>query len=566
MAFRPTHLLTAFCCSLLQSNLAIADHRECEPEPLGAGQTPAPSQVVVSEIIVESNPIFEDDDQAIWLHHLANKLHVKTKPHVTLSRLSFETGDTITLEDLEESERLLRRQRYFRAAEVNFETDCNHQPNGKVSVKTWDHWTLYPRISFSRSGGENKYSYGLKDDNLLGLGIRGNFKYFSDEDRTGYGMKLEAPITHFKHTNASISAFDNDDGYQYGLGIGKPFYTLNTKQSQFADIDHGKFDKHINQNGDDLNVFETKKKFFETGYGWSRGKQSRWINRWAIGITADEKSFNTAQDSDETTIAVPDDRRFIYPWLQFQTIEDDFETIPDVHFIHRKEDHHLGWHHRVRLGLEADNTEEQDDVAGHLETMSSKGFLSDKHLLFASVSTNVDFGVADKDFYKASTGLEYFYNWKPNTKLFIKTELTVSENNYLDQPLTIGGDLDADDSQLDFISTAQPIVRGYPSQYQHGNKRWQMSVEARHYPGIELYRLIRVAWVGFLDAGRAWGDRGLLAENEQEDTISSIGIGLRLASLRSSGNNIIHIDLARTLTSGEEVKTWEIRAQARHKF
>ncbi|MCR8922531.1 hypothetical protein NO559_07085 [Dasania sp. GY-MA-18] len=566
MAVRPSPFNTCFCLLVLATTSAKADHMVCEPQAAGSGQTTPLEQVAVKHITINNRPIFEEDDKAIWLHYLANNLHIKTQPHIIENHLSFEKGDTISLDDVEESERLLRQLDYLRDANVRFEKDCNHQPNGNINVTTWDHWTLYPKINFSRSGGENKYSYGLKDDNLLGLGIQGNFRYFADKDRTGYGIKVDAPITYIKHSELSLAAFDNDDGYRYGIAWRKPFYTLNTTDSYYFDNDHSKQDLHIDQNGDDENVFIAKRKFFETGYGWSQGKVDGWTRRWTLGLTASDESFAPIMDSNDVSLAVPNDRHYIYPWLQYQVIEDDFEVISDVHFIHEKEDHHLGWRRFIRLGFEADNDDSDKDYAGHLRASISKGMLVGKHLWFGSASGTVDFGVAEDDYYKASAGFEYFYNWTPANKLYVKTEITLSGNNYIDQPITLGGNREDDDNSFGFSPAAQPTVRGYPSQYQHGNNRWQTTVEARHYPSIELYRLVRVAWVGFIDAGRASGTENIVSNNEQSGTLASIGFGLRLASIRSSGQNVIHIDIAKPLTTGDNVDSWSISAHAEKKF
>ncbi|MGK0440222.1 MAG: outer membrane protein assembly factor BamA [Pseudohongiellaceae bacterium] len=567
MAIRQPLLLlaAASCCNLLFSPALYADHAECKP---GTGQTTPPKNVNIKSIDIENFTIFEIDDQSIWLHRLANDLHINTKPHIIESRLSFEEGDDITLEDVQESERLLRKLSYIRDAKVELSTDCNHHPDGVVKVKTWDHWTLYPRVNFSRSGGENKYSYGIQDDNLLGLGIQSNFKYFSDGDRAGYGIKLSAPITSLRHSTLSMAAFNNDDGYRYAASLRKPFYTLNSTKSYYFNSEHHEQDLHIDQNGndDDENVFKAQQTFFEAGYGWSEGKVNNWVSRITLGFTSNEESFAPTDDVDSVTLATPNDREFVYPWAQFQVIENDYEVIPDVHFIQEKEDHHLGWQHIIRLGIETDDSDNQDDLAGHLRTHSTKGLLSGKHLVFGSVSTALDFGVANSDYYKVATGLEYFYNWNPSNKLYLKTELTLSDNNYLDRPITLGGEISDDDNDFEITTIAQPTVRGYPAQYQQGSNRWQTSLEARHYPGIELYRLVRIAWVAFFDAGRAWGGDNITTANEESSALASFGFGVRMASIRSSGRNVIHFDVAKTLTSGANVDSWGIRVHAKQRF
>jgi hypothetical protein len=64
----------------------------------------------------------------------------------------------------------------------------------------------------------------------------------------------------------------------------------------------------------------------------------------------------------------------------------------------------------------------------------------------------------------------------------------------------------------------------------------------RFYTDWYPWRLLRVGWAVFMDAGRVRGDdvRGTTALG----TLYDVGLGLRLSSPRSSGRSIVHIDLA----------------------
>lgn len=540
--------------------------QDCQPLAMGEGQTPRPKGVLVSDIEFYSNDVFVEDDQAIWLHYLANSLHINTKKHIVRSLLDFKTGDIVTLNDIAEAERLLRQNDYLRDAVIDLDLDCNNRANGKVVVNTWDNWTLYPKVNFNRSNGVNRYSYGLKDSNLFGLGIHSDFKYFSEEDRTGYGFSVDAPITTFEHTTVNLLAFDNNDGFRYGGGFEKPFYTLNSTDSHFFRSEHRQLDVHVSQNGDEINVFEQNQKEVSLGIGRSEGKIEQWTKRWTLGVTVSELDFSAVTPEIGNTLALPLNRDFTYPWLEFAMIEDDYVVLTDVNFIYNKEDHHIGWKHFLRVGVEANRNNQERDVAGHIAASSSKGYLNDNHLVFLGVDGVMDVGVAEDDFYKLSAKAEYFYNLSSAIKFKFNSQVTHSENNYLDQPISLGGDNDDQNESLGFESSKDVVVRGYPDQYQHGNKRWQMTAEARYYPGVEFYRLFRLAYVSFVDVGRAHGNDGVLLENEQSGILSSVGVGIRIASLRASGKNLIHIDLARPLTTGKDLSGWDIRIGVKNKF
>ncbi len=68
-------------------------------------------------------------------------------------------------------------------------------------VETWDNWSLLPTMSFNHSGGESKFSVGIKEDNLLGYGIRTRIKYKKDSERDAINLHLSR---HFAGSNMPV--------------------------------------------------------------------------------------------------------------------------------------------------------------------------------------------------------------------------------------------------------------------------------------------------------------------------------------------------------------------------
>ena len=91
-----------------------------QPEPLGNSAVDVP---MVGAVLITSNNIFDlddpDEDRAAW--RLANKLHVTTRPEVVRQQLLFEPGEPYSKQAVEESERILRSNRYIHEA-----TRLNH--------------------------------------------------------------------------------------------------------------------------------------------------------------------------------------------------------------------------------------------------------------------------------------------------------------------------------------------------------------------------------------------------------------------------------------------------------
>jgi hemolysin activation/secretion protein len=85
-------------------------------------------------------------------------------------------------------------------------------------------------------------------------------------------------------------------------------------------------------------------------------------------------------------------------------------------------------------------------------------------------------------------------------------------------------------------------LRGYPLRYQTGEQSVLLNIEQRFYTDWYPFRLIRMGYAFFLDAGRVFGDDPRMTPNL--GALYDVGIGLRLTSPRSSGNSVVHIDLA----------------------
>jgi hypothetical protein len=135
---------------------------------------------VIGEIILDINDIFATDtpEEDVVLFRFANFLHNKTKQSTIAQQLLFQSGELFSRQRIEESERLLRTQRYL--------TSIRIQPvayrDGRVDIKvfTRDVWTLKPGISFGRSGGTNTLGARIEESNLFGLSRSATVRFALD--------------------------------------------------------------------------------------------------------------------------------------------------------------------------------------------------------------------------------------------------------------------------------------------------------------------------------------------------------------------------------------------------
>ncbi|MCH1931417.1 hypothetical protein L9G16_14615 [Shewanella sp. A25] len=536
------------CC--LSSSLGIARAEDTVPT------TPASTDeanIKVNKIVVISNPIFDESDpDAFFIHRWANYLHVNTKNYVILDRLTFDEKETVSQKDLDESQRLLRAEPYIRDAKVYVgekdpEADTNLQDQS-VIIETWDNWSLLPTASFSHSGGDSRYSVGMKEDNLFGTGIRTRIKYQSDESRTGYKFAFEAPISIIDHGIVAAEFYDNSDGQAKHAYLSKPFYALDTTSMYTVEFLDDTRTDIIRQNGSDVNEFEHTVDYLDLQYGWLINKNRQNLSRIITGFTQDKSEF--ANLDSFPTSELPDDRDFMYPWVAYEFIEDNFKVLTNVHLIANHEDFNLGWHHFIKLGIETKDIRDNSPMGYHFNWLTTKGFQFDEHLWLLEMGAGSNLSTTQKDTYKASIQSEFFYQINRKWTAYTKAWASFSNNTYLDLKKGLGDETG---------------VRGYPNEYQQGDNQWSMTAEIRNYPNINLYQLAELGWAVFADVGQATGG-GIADNNEYQGMLASVGIGARLYSSRSSYGNIAHIDFSVPLTGGDSVSDWEWRVLVKNSF
>ena len=173
------HRYSALLLLLLVVSGGSSDARETDisggtevivPAPVPEDEELEAGGAVIGNIVLEKRNIFDlsDPKENKWLYRWANRLHVVTRDKVIRNQILFENGDAYSGRLLEETERIVRSNRFIYDARV----EPIRYEDGVVDVKvmTQDVWSLTPDVSFSRSGGENRTALGIEETNLLGRG------------------------------------------------------------------------------------------------------------------------------------------------------------------------------------------------------------------------------------------------------------------------------------------------------------------------------------------------------------------------------------------------------------
>ena len=503
---------------------------------------------VIGEITLEKLNVFDlsNPDENNWLYRLANRLHIVTQDKVITKQLLFRSGDTYSTRVIDESARVLRRNRYLFDAEIR----PRRYENGVVdlTVVTRDVWTLNPDISVTRSGGENRTKVGLEDTNLLGRGQLVRLARTENVDRTSNSFEFADQHLGRSWVSAFLKIADNSDGNSNVLSAIRPFYALDTRWSAGGSIVDDDRRSALYVLGNEAAEYQHERDYVTAFGGWSKGLQQRWVRRWTAGIVHDENRFSSVLNP-TLPAGVPDDRKLVYPFVGLEIVEDQFQMARNHDQIGRTEDFNLGSRLSASLGW-SDKSLGADRDALMFSARASRGFGSlDKTALLLSMSTDgrVESGSARNAHLTANAR---YYRTQSRKRLFFATvAATAGHSLDLDNPVQLGGDSG---------------LRGYPLRYQSGDSKLLLTIEQRYFTDWYPFRLVRIGGAVFADAGRVWGKSPL--GSEPYGWLSNVGFGLRFAPTRSSAAKMIHLDVAFPLGGDNSIDSVQILLESKRGF
>ena len=533
--------------SLAQLNFEAPSDRKSIEKALSSIDDP----LTTGEIRIVQQPIFNTDLPAedTRLFRLANRLHFNTREKVLRDLLVIKPGERLTAAQLSESERLLRAKPYLYDARVLPRRVCGETVD--VDVVTRDVWTLLPRVSFDRAGGDNSYGIGVSDPSVFGTGKNVSMGYNKDRDRSGVDFLYEDPNVRGSRVAFAVFLEDNDDGSRQLLDVRRPFFSLDARYALGLRLDNIDRQEGLFLLGNEVSKFRDETVFGEASGGWSRGLQSGRVGRWNVGYTYDDHTFEplpgvTAPDP------FPNDRRYAYPWLGYESIKERFETTRNFDRFHRTEDLNFGKRWTARLGWSHEAFGADDEsrlvLRGGYTNVSR---IREAHLFRYGFDLNgfLNLDRDEEEDVVANAFGRYNFARSEHRALSVSLGATYVRNLPADKQLLLGGDTG---------------LRGYPSRYQQGDKRFLVTLEERFFTDMYLFQLARVGYAIFADVGRAWASDA--PGGDEFGVLADVGVGLRLESTRTRRDRILHLDLAFPLVDGPDVSFVELTLRFRQRL
>jgi len=542
---------------LLLSTLAVAafaDDGTAEEEPpeaddkkIDVAQLEADG-VIVGNIVLVKSDVFDltDERENNFLYRLVNKLHIITKDQVIEKQLLLEPGELYSKRLSDESERILRRNRYL--YDVAITPTAVRDGAVDLRVSTRDVWTLKPSLSLSRKGGEDKTVLGVHELNLFGRGQTVRIERLEDVDRSS--NSFEFGDAHFGDSWVSTDLLlaDNSDGHTRRLAIIRPFYALNTPWSAGMTAFDNDQRSTLYDLGESAAEYRHERERYSAFGGWSAGLRDGWVRRYTTGMVLDDNSFSEIVDGTLPS-AIPEDRDLLYPFFGLELLQDQFETTRNREQIGETEDFFTGTRFSARFGY------------------SSEKLGADRGALLYAASYSRGFGDIDKTALLVSTwasGREEssgsanalvgisarYYSQQSGKRLFFATIRGVHGHNLdLDNPVELGGDNG---------------LRGYPLRYQSGDASFLFTIEQRYFTNWYPFRLFRVGGAIFADVGRTWGDNPV--GSESAGWLRDVGFGFRFAPTRTGTRKILHLDIAFPLDGDATIDDLQILLTSKKTF
>jgi len=519
-------------------------------------EIPAASDLdlTIGNIEIILSEIFEDPRNAFY--RTVNDLKIQTRKAVIRRELLFREGETLNEFALSESERVLRRLGYLRNVDISYHPRADEPSIADVKVRVQDTWTIIPQISFSSGDGRDRTSIGIAESNLLGHGKRIETGYRKEEGSDTIQVVYDDRNLFNSRQQLQLGYFDGNDGNRFLYEFGDPYRSLIQDDAWGTQLDVFDGIGRLYENGDERFIYREKSEEYGIGYSFSMGDPESRVYRYTFGYQYQSNTFSQARDRDFSSIGLnPDDvsrdpallasnRRYSGPYFGIERIEQDFVSMAYIDRFSRVEDFNIGRVVASSIQLAPVALGSRDDAllinaeysAGH--RIDSGSFVRGE---LSGSSRYQDGGFENSLIH---TEAKYFNVLGPVSvgDIYLGKHTLVA-STFFDYGIKL--DLDRE-----LLIGADNALRGYDARTFTGDKRFALNLEDRMHFIENAWDLISIGGAAFFEIGGATNRAaGRLFTDE---LYSDVGVGLRFAFPRSSGERVLRMDLAYPLRDGPD--------------
>lgn len=500
------------------------------------------------KIRVSAQDVFDltDPKEDKLLFRWANALHVQTRPGVIERALLFRSGDPVSVRIVEETERLLRANRYL--YDVRIHPEAVHDGVVDVEVVTRDTWSLDVGASVGRQGGASSSGLQVRDYNLLGTGVSVSLGRSKTVDRSGTEFQIANPRAFGSWVSLAYSHAANSDGRRDAASVVRPFYALDARWAAGAS---GVRDDRIDalyQGGSVVGQYRHRSRQAEVFGGWSAGLVDGWVRRTSLGLSLQDDAY-ASEPGLAAPPQLPRERQLRGPFVRVEWVEDRYQRELNRNLIGRPEFFALGLASTVQLGRAVRGLGSSEGAWLYAASVSGGVEPWPDHTLVAAAKASGEVTAGQAQHQRFGVQVQYYLPHSARWLTYAAVSADALRRAEPIDALLLGGDNG---------------LRGYPLRYQSGTRRALLTLEQRFYTGLYVWQLFRVGAAAFVDVGRAWGGPG--ANAAAPGWLGDVGVGLRIVSARSAFSNVLHLDIAMPLHASGDVRKLQFLVKTKASF
>lgn len=498
-------------------------------------------QAVVARIDVQVINVFDTrkPNERHWVARAANFVHFTTKESVVRETLLFKEGDRVDAGVIHETERLLRNLPYIRDASIEPETALDGSVTAVVTVH--DAWSLKGGLKFNATGGNSVWRVRLEEVNFLGWGKQLRLSHEKDLERTTDEIAYLDPLLFGSRWTMQAAYSRLSDGESELLKVERPFFELSAPWALGVSASRTQNNETLYENDQTIYVFPHKQERISLYWRWLMELENRTATRFGIEYDANLDRYGELQVRRPGVLPPPDldTRRFRGLVLYYSLAQDRYATFENLVAMSRTEDYNLGWEAEARGGYFSTELGSDAD-AWYFSGNAQKGWRKGDDTL------TLLFG--EGHVRKENQGFQDAYG---HGSLTVYNQSMPMQTLAANADVVWGGHLDPEDWV--YLGGSDGL-RGYPNHYRSGDRRWMFSFEDRVVTPWDLWGLVQVGFVGYLDAGAIRSYQ----TGSWTRTCADVGGGLRVGNLKSAFGRVILLTVAVPLVKEPGLDNYQI--------
>jgi hypothetical protein len=296
----------------------------------------AEDKIIRNINIITLDPFGYSDTDTIrkpgnWGERAGNRLHLKTKKLAIKNLLLFKKNSHYDLLKIEESERIIRAQKFVNRVSIAEELVSEKSDSIDINIRVLDSWSIIPKLSIS--GSQN--SLGLNERNILGIGHQFDYKFTNrlSDGKNANSLIYTVPNIRNSFINTVLKYQINlDNYYEKSIIFSRPFYSPLAKWAAGISLDQ-QFRKDTLQ-GTDLKYVSQNFKYSTHDFWIGKAVQilkGRTINAKTTNLILSGRFLNIDYHESPTLLYDPinfySDEQFILSGIGISTrnfIEDSY--------------------------------------------------------------------------------------------------------------------------------------------------------------------------------------------------------------------------------------------------